>query len=168
MLEVLISAYINKDLIINSLSAVLSGLNNIRGLNPVDARFLCISGCPQRRFCLQAYCTPSADTLTTARQAKPALTHWPMGCNFKLVIFKLILRIDILSISHQVALKWNATRPCWWLVKIGSGKGLELSWNKPLPIPNNRWGVALHMASLCNNELKCYCRLTSILTESYK
>ena len=29
MLEVLISAYINKDLIINSLSAVLSGLNNI-------------------------------------------------------------------------------------------------------------------------------------------
>ena len=45
-----------------------------------------------------------------------------------------ISRIDILSIFFE---RWTAqlTRPHWWLLNIGSGKGLVPSGNKPLPEP---------------------------------
>ena len=52
------------------------------------------------------------------------------GCNFKLVIFKLMSNMDILSISCQAV-----TRPHQWLVNISWGYGLVPSGNKPLPKP---------------------------------
>ena len=56
------------------------------------------------------------------------------GYNLEFVIFKLISRIDVLSISCEIAL-WNTTRPHWRLLNIGSGNGLVPSGNKPLPEP---------------------------------
>ena len=53
------------------------------------------------------------------------------GCNFKLLIFKLVWRIDILSLSCVISLRW----PHWWLVNIGLGNNLVPSGNKPLLEP---------------------------------
>ena len=52
-----------------------------------------------------------------------------MRCNLKSVIFKLVSRTAILSVS------WEITRPHWLLVNIRSGNGLVPSSNKPLPEP---------------------------------
>ena len=62
-----------------------------------------------------------------------SLTPRICRCNLNLVIFKLLSRI--LSISSETALRVNETRPHRWLVNIGSGNGLVLSGNKPLPEP---------------------------------
>ena len=68
--------------------------------------------------------------------------------NLKSLIFKLITRIDILSISlwnyHQV----NATRSYWWLFNFGPGNGLVPSGNKPLPEP-----FLIKLVSLGHKEL---------------
>ena len=56
--------------------------------------------------------------------------------NFE-IIFELISRIDIyLSLSFPgKCLLVNASRPHWWSANSGSGNGLVLSSNKPLPEP---------------------------------
>ena len=56
------------------------------------------------------------------------------ACKIKWVIFKLISRIDISCISFEIALRWMP-KTHWLLVNIGSGNGLVLSGNKPLPEP---------------------------------
>ena len=53
------------------------------------------------------------------------------GCNLKLAIFKLVSRINILSISWN-CLQVNGTETPWWLVNIGSDNGLVPSGIKPL------------------------------------
>ena len=52
------------------------------------------------------------------------------GSNLKLIIFKLILRIDILSISFEFALRWMPQNTF-----DGSGNCLVPLSNKPLPEP---------------------------------
>ena len=53
----------------------------------------------------------------------------PERCKSK--IFKLISKIDILSISSEIT--WvNVAAPHCWLVNIGSGNGLLLVGNNPL------------------------------------
>ena len=64
-----------------------------------------------------------------------SLTPGRCGCNLKSVMFKLISRIDILSISCEIAPRWMPQDLIWWLVNIGSGNGLVPSGNKPLPEP---------------------------------
>ena len=51
-------------------------------------------------------------------------TNW----NFRYIIFNRILVIDGWGISCEMSLDW-------WSVNIGSGNGLVLSGNKPLPEP---------------------------------
>ena len=55
--------------------------------------------------------------------------------NLELVIFKLILKIDILSISCEIALRWMPKDLIGDLVNIDSGNGLVPSGNKSLPEP---------------------------------
>ena len=69
----------------------------------------------------------------SSQASRSELALWPLhdaAVILKLIIFKHISRIDILSISYTLG---NATRPHWWLVNTGSGNGLELSGTKPLP-----------------------------------
>ena len=54
------------------------------------------------------------------------------GCNLKLVIFKLASRIDIISISCEIAPKVNDTRPHWWFGNTALGNVLVPWGNKPL------------------------------------
>ena len=63
-----------------------------------------------------------------------SLVYERYSWKLKLRIFKIILWIDILSISCG---KWkepqgNAKRSHWWLINIGSGNGLVPSSSKPL------------------------------------
>ena len=53
--------------------------------------------------------------------------------NLELVIFKLISRYIVYFLWNCTHV--NATRPHWRLVNVGSGNGLVLSGNKPLPDP---------------------------------
>ena len=48
-------------------------------------------------------------------------------------LYKLCQEPHILQISYEIEVP--ATRPYFWLVNIGSGKGLVPSGNKPLPDP---------------------------------
>ena len=73
--------------------------------------------------------------------------------NFRYVIFKQILLIDGSGISCEIALILNAKGLHWWSVNIGSGNGLVLSGNKPLPGPVLTQDLCRHMASLGHNEL---------------
>ena len=64
--------------------------------------------------------------------------HWRCDCNLRLVIFKLISKIDICSVCPEV----NATEHHWWLpvVNIVAGNGMVPSGNKPLPEPTlTKW-----------------------------
>ena len=53
------------------------------------------------------------------------------GCNLKLVIFKHISTINILSIPVKLP-NVNDTTPHWWKVYIGSGNDLVFDGNRPL------------------------------------
>ena len=60
---------------------------------------------------------------------------------------------DIVNISCEIGFRVNATKPCGWLVNIGSGNGL-LPWgNKPLPEPMLTQFFNHHMVSPGHNEL---------------
>ena len=65
---------------------------------------------------------------------EPIGTLWGWNCNLKFVISKLTCIKD----TYLGDFRWNyphanATEPHQWLVNIGSGNGLVLSGNKPLP-----------------------------------
>ena len=68
------------------------------------------------------------------------------GCDSKKGIFNLVLLIGIFRSSHDNALWWM---PQVLTANIGSGNGLVLSGNKPLPEPD----LCHHMASLGHSEL---------------
>ena len=55
--------------------------------------------------------------------------------SFIFVIFKLIFRPDILTISCDIVSQVNATRLQWLLINIGSGDGWMLSGDRPLTEP---------------------------------
>ena len=57
-----------------------------------------------------------------------------LGLNV-LIIFKLMYRIDSLSIFLLNCPQAYVTKPHWWLVKIDSSDGLVPSGSKPLPEP---------------------------------
>ena len=84
------------------------------------------------------------------------------GCNRKFVIFKVMCRINILSVSNEINyLQMNATTPPWWLVNTGLGKGLVPSGNKPFPEPMLATDLCRHMASLGQNELTVFIMTSS-------
>ena len=60
-----------------------------------------------------------------------SLVLWRCIINFKCVISKHMLGIKLISTFCQM----NATGPHWWLINTGSGSGLFMSGNKPLPEP---------------------------------
>ena len=62
-------------------------------------------------------------------------THWLLGEPYIKLFLKLISVIDILWISSKNCPQVNSTKPHWWLVNTGSGKGLVPSGTKPLPEP---------------------------------
>ena len=79
-----------------------------------------------------------------------SLTPGRCSCNLKLIIFKLMSRIDVLSLSCEIVLRWM---PHWWFIKIGSDNGLVPPGNKPLPEPDVDPDLDCHMASLGHNEI---------------
>ena len=70
--------------------------------------------------------------LMTACRTRPVLLS-RHGCNIKLVIFKDISRVDILSTSCEFTLSWMPQD--LWFVNVGLGNGLVPSGYKPLPDP---------------------------------
>ena len=74
--------------------------------------------------------------------------------NFRLIIFKLNLIIDVWGISCEVIFRWMSLDLNDDIVNIGSGNGLVPSGNKPLPEPN--------LTQLCcHTQLKSYDDLIS-------
>ena len=79
----------------------------------------------------------------TQRPRLNSLVPGRCGCNLKLVIFKLTSRLDILSISCEIALRWmpkDFTDDKSTLVEV-------ITWANVDPV------LYLHMASLGHNEL---------------
>ena len=79
------------------------------------------------------------------------LTHWPLGDVAVSLFSKFQIHIKLRYLEDFL---WNcpqvdATRPHRWLVNIGSGHGLVLSGNKPLP----EQILTHHLVSLGHNEL---------------
>ena len=56
-------------------------------------------------------------------------------CNLKLIILRLISRIDIFNISCEIVLRRTPKRNHWWSFKSGSGNALVPSGNEALPVP---------------------------------
>ena len=96
---------------------------------------------------------------------KVILTHWPLGSvtlYLKLVIFKLVLRIDILSISSEIALRLmpqDLTCDMSTLVQVmawchrATSHYLNQCWTKSLPpygITSPQW-----IKSICNTSYSC-------------
>ena len=72
----------------------------------------------------------------TCKEIVRWLTHWPLG-DFNDILDEYNFHVNF---SHWwlMYLLWNCRRvivtgPHWWYVDIGSGNGLVLSGNKPLP-----------------------------------
>ena len=55
------------------------------------------------------------------------------GWNFRYIIFKQILLINVISISLWICAQVKAKGLHWWSVNTGSGNGLVPSGSKPLP-----------------------------------
>ena len=92
--------------------------------------FLSSPHCVNR--CLQA-CFISCNMLIVCFNC---LVRGRCSCNIELVVFKLISKNDILSISCKIALRLFPKDLCHWLlINIGSPHGSVLSDNKPFPEP---------------------------------
>ena len=95
------------------------------------------------------------------------LTHWPLEDVVE-VLNQFQTGIKDRYLEHFL---WNhsqlnATRSHWYLVNIGSGNGLVLSGNKPLPEPMLT-DLYCHMTSLGHNELNQYTGNIKFYSQNY-
>ena len=79
--------------------------------------------CRQATSHYLSQCWPSS--MSPYGVTRPQWVNW--------VIFNLVSKIDILSISCEIALWWILQEPLWYSVNIGTSNGLVPSGYKPLP-----------------------------------